>query len=215
MYYQNYDEYIRSILGYPVLTSTNNQFMNMNASTYNYGYTENKPMYSQDIMNLYPEIYKIINPMVCKICESNTKPITKELVEQMTDEIYLNIETDNTFADMNIVNVRVNSENNNKDKNDTKVGNLNNSRKNQISYKSEKRNDNIKEKDISSLNNGNRKEEGARSTHKNPILRDLIKILILNQLLFGNSRHRYHLNQGFNQFTRNPANSENRVYYNY
>ena len=215
MYYQNYDEYIRSILGYPVLTSTNNQFMNMNASTYNYGYTENKPMYSQDIMNLYPEIYKIINPMVCKICESNTKPITKELVEQMTDEIYLNIETDNTFADMNIVNVRVNSENNNKDKNDTKVGNLNNSRKNQISYKSEKRNDNIKEKDISSLNNGNRIEEGARSTHKNPILHDLIKILILNQLLFGNSRHRYHLNQGFNQFTRNPANSENRVYYNY
>jgi hypothetical protein len=215
MYYQNYDEYIRSILGYPVLTSTNNQFMNMNASTYNYGYTENKPMYSQDIMNLYPEIYKIINPMVCKICESNTKPITKELVEQMTDEIYLNIETDNTFADMNIVNVRVNSENNNKNKNDTKVGNLNNSRKNQISYKSEKRNDNIKEKDISSLNNGNRIEEGARSTHKNPILRDLIKILILNQLLFGNSRHRYHLNQGFNQFTRNPANSENRVYYNY
>ena len=215
MYYQNYDEYIRSILGYPVLTSTNNQFMNMNASTYNYGYTENKPMYSQDIMNLYPEIYKIINPMVCKICESNTKPITKELVEQMTDEIYLNIETDNTFADMNIVNVRVNSENNNKDKNDTKVGNLNNSRKNQISYKSEKRNDNIKEKDISSLNNGSRIEEGARSTHKNPILRDLIKILILNQLLFGNSRHRYHLNQGFNQFTRNPANSENRVYYNY
>lgn len=214
MYYQNYDEYIRSILGYPVLTSTNNQYMNMNQSTYNYGYTENKSMYSQDIMNLYPEIYKIINPMVCKICESNTKPITKELVDQMTDEIYLNIETDNTFSDMNIVNVKINAENNNKEKNDSKIGNTNNSRKNQINYKSEKRNDNVKDKDINSMSNS-RIDENTRITYKNPILRDLIKILILNQLLFGNSRTKYHLNQGFNQFARNPINSENRVYYNY
>ena len=45
--------------------------------------------------------------MVCKICEVNTKPITKELIEQMTDEIYLNIESETTLEE-DIVNVRVN-----------------------------------------------------------------------------------------------------------
>ena len=106
MYYQSYEDYIRSILGYPVQTSNNYQ-----TSTYNYSndyeYTANTmPKYSSDVLDLYPEIYKIVNPMVCKICEANTKPITRELVEQMTDEIYLNIEG-NTSLEEDTVNVRV------------------------------------------------------------------------------------------------------------
>ena len=94
MYYQNYEDYIRNILGYPI-----KQNLNINREFYSdtYNYSNNIPKYSSEILNLYPEIYKIINPMVCKICEANSKPITEELLEQMTDEIYLNIE-----GDMNI-----------------------------------------------------------------------------------------------------------------
>ena len=106
MYYQSYEDYIRNILGYPV--PTRNNYQNNTYNNYNdYEYIPNNiPSYSSDILDLYPEIYKIINPMVCKICEANSKPITRELVEQMTDEIYLNIEG-NANLEENTVNVRV------------------------------------------------------------------------------------------------------------
>jgi len=91
MYYQNYEEYMRNVLGYPTEASNTYEMYNYGTMPY-----EN-PVYATidnngDLINLYPEIYKIINPMVCKICESNTKTITRELVDQMTEEIYLNIE---------------------------------------------------------------------------------------------------------------------------
>ena len=83
MYYQNYEDYIRSILGYP--TQAQNTYSNdLNMQ---YEYITQSPRYSSEILELYPEIYKIVNPMVCKICEANTKPITRELIDQMTEEV--------------------------------------------------------------------------------------------------------------------------------
>lgn len=106
MYYQSYEDYIRSILGYPVLTNSSYPNITYDYSD-NYEFNTNiMPRYSNEILDLYPEIYKIINPMVCKICEANTKPITRELLEQMTDEIYLNIEG-NANLDEDTVNVKV------------------------------------------------------------------------------------------------------------
>lgn len=84
MYNETYQEYIRSILGYP----TTKNFEN----TYNYSYMQNDNI---DIEKYYPEIYKLINPMICKKCNENDLPITKELIENMTNDIYFAIESDN------------------------------------------------------------------------------------------------------------------------
>ena len=77
MYYQNYEDYIRSILGYPM---QNNDYSGTydNCSNIRYEYLTAEPRYSDEILNLYPEIYKIINPMVCKICEANKKKKKRE-----------------------------------------------------------------------------------------------------------------------------------------
>lgn len=49
----------------------------------------------------YPEIYKVVYPMVNKACSSNTKPVTSELIDELTDEIYAAVEND-TEININI-----------------------------------------------------------------------------------------------------------------
>ena len=75
MYYQNYEDYIRSILGYPVQNNMGcsvayNSDQTNTYSNANIEYLTSTPRYSNEILDLYPEIYKIVNPMVCKICEA-------------------------------------------------------------------------------------------------------------------------------------------------
>ena len=185
MYFQSYEDYIRTILGYPVQNE-------MSYNTYpncSYEYIE-QPRYSSEIMDLYPDIYKIINPMVCKICKANSKPITRELVEQMTDEIYLNIENDTTIEE-DVVNVRVNlpptkpeSNSNNRQVRTRDLNNENSS--------SKKIRDNRQENvnNVNDLNKvGDSQNRIIRPFRRNNTLRDLIKILILNQLLGGRRPH--------------------------
>ncbi len=79
MYHESYEDYIRSILGYPNYEST---------------YNRNQ----ENVIALescYPEIYKVVYPRICQVCSSNTKPVTEELIEELTDEIYQTIENDN------------------------------------------------------------------------------------------------------------------------
>ncbi len=182
MYFQSYEDYIRTILGYPVQNE-------MSYNTYpncSYEYIE-QPRYSSEIMDLYPDIYKIINPMVCKICKANSKPITRELVEQMTDEIYLNIENDTTIEE-DVVNVRVNlpptKPESNSNNRQVRTRDLNNE-----NISSKKMKDNRQE----NVNNANKVDDSQnriiRPFRRNNTLRDLIKILILNQLLGGRRPH--------------------------
>ena len=192
MYYQNYEDYISSILGYPVQnnmgcslgynTDQTNTYSNANIE-----YLTSMPRYSNEILDLYPEIYKIVNPMVCKICEANTKPITSELIEQMTDEIYLNLESD-TNIDDEIINIRVNLPNSEAEANRNRQVQKN--AQNTSGNTSKRIRDNRQDNSTK-----NRVEETAKATsqpredrqirRRNNTLRDLIKILILNQLLGG------------------------------
>lgn len=80
MYSYSYQEYINNLLGYNLME--NNIDLN---NTYR----------KNDVNNLddyYPEIYKIVYPMVCKSCLYITGEITEELVENLTNEIYDNLE---------------------------------------------------------------------------------------------------------------------------
>lgn len=162
MYNETYDDYIRSILGYPA----RNQFEQYNLEQQEYqGYQEYRnPTFNTNINisgnnveleNSYPEIYKIVYPMIAKKCENiRNSTFTKDDLENMTDEIYYALET----------------------KNETRV-NINLS------------NDVSSTKTSNATNTTNRKPEVKVSETKdekrqiNTGLRDLIQILLIRELL--------------------------------
>ena len=85
MNYDNYEDYMRSVLGY-----VPNTYINSNIPNY-------APQQTQESMeentDLYPEIYKIIYPMIKKTCENlQNQDITKDLIENVTNVVYTNIE---------------------------------------------------------------------------------------------------------------------------
>ena len=100
MYNETYDDYIRSILGYPA----RNQFEQYNQEMPEYqSYQEYRnPTFNTNINisgnnveleNSYPEIYKIVYPMVIKKCENvRSETFSKSDIENMTDEIYYALE---------------------------------------------------------------------------------------------------------------------------
>lgn len=100
MYNETYDDYIRSILGYPA----RNQFEQYNQEMPEYqSYQEYRnPTFNTNINisenNIeleknYPEIYKIVYPMVAKKCENaRSETFSKSDIENMTDEIYYALE---------------------------------------------------------------------------------------------------------------------------
>ena len=72
MYYQNYEDYMRAVLGYPVVGDTyfrNDSF-----------YINQTPTYitETEIDTMYPEIYKLINPIVCSTCDGFSGNITED-----------------------------------------------------------------------------------------------------------------------------------------
>ncbi len=92
---ESFDDYIRSILGYP---NSNNMYMNgiSNHDTISYDTSHN-----EELEACYPEIYKIVYPMISQRCSRVTNPVTKEMIDHMTDEIYSAIEV-NQEINLNI-----------------------------------------------------------------------------------------------------------------
>lgn len=176
MYYQNYEDYMRSVLGYPIDNSyTYDNYMIQNERNY--------PTYDE-MEDLYPEIYRRINPLVCKECDGYTGPITKEVVESMVDRIYSNIEMNNeimininvdnrSMEDKNMINTKEMDNRNSKEKVTT-----NNSK--MVNNEVQKSKDNLRYSEV----------ESRQRRPNNPLLRDLIRILILNRLLRGSFSER-------------------------
>ncbi len=177
MYYQNYEDYMRQILGYPINDSRiyeNYDYRN-NQPTYENTYSS-RNQYAQDLSDeeineYYPEIYKSVYPMVCKVCEANTKPITKELLEKMTDEIYFAIEGTN-----NIVNIRVESPKPENNRSSSSVSNKSSS--NVIRTQ----NTDTRSQKMLSKEENRQVNQVKENRQYNSTLRDLIKILILKRL---------------------------------
>lgn len=99
MYNETYDDYIRSILGYPPISSLNNEYDDYRNQNMNYNMASNmmnansmNTATDTDLESCYPEIYKIVYPMVCKKCDDVRMPVTNEDIENMTDEIYFALE---------------------------------------------------------------------------------------------------------------------------
>ena len=102
-----YEDYMRSVLGYQGMNNYSNTY-NMNYDNYerydSYAVPTMSPMTNnqnmtamsniqmQELENCYPDIYRIIYPMVQRACMQNTRPITREVIETMADEIYFSID---------------------------------------------------------------------------------------------------------------------------
>ena len=148
---QSYDEYIRSILGY----SSNNQ-MDMSYEPYGRNYNNMNAMRNTELEDCYPEIYKVVYPMVKKACQNNTKPLSKDLVEELTDEIYTNMESNEGIQiNINVQNQIENAKNT--------TNNTNTQNRSDVKPKQEPQN-----RQTRPINRG---------------LSDIIKILILRELL--------------------------------
>lgn len=201
MYYKNYEDYMRAVLGYPIerqntYSNYSNNYLQANNTNLvtqymqaenSYTIANNKRYNENDSLNFYPEIYKIVNPMVCKICENNNEPITKELIQKMTDEVYNNLEETETTT---VVNVNA-SFNNSSSKIDSKTNKIENNIQNR-NVKNTQNMQNTKPNSLSTKSDTTSKTKdteniGVRETRqlkpRNNLLRDLIQILILKKLL--------------------------------
>lgn len=138
MNYSNYDEYMRNLVGYPNMRASMSQPMNPSMFSYS-----NMDTYSDDLERMYPETYRVIYPMVCFACDNVRTPVTEEMVDMMTDDIYDRVEAD---------------------------GRIN------IDISVEVRNDPSNSKEMQE----NRQRMPRR---RNRFLRDLIRILLLRELL--------------------------------
>ena len=98
MNYQDYDEYMRSLIGYPNMrTSMAPSMFPMEA-------------YSDDLERMYPEVYRVVYPMVCFACDNIRTPVTEEMLDMMTDDIYDRVEADGRINVDISVEVRNNEE---------------------------------------------------------------------------------------------------------
>ena len=86
-----YEDYMRSVLGYQPVNYDNTY----NMKYYNWEMPNMIAMNDiqiQELENCYPDIYRIIYPMIQKVCSQNTRTITRDLIDSMTDDIYFAIE---------------------------------------------------------------------------------------------------------------------------
>ena len=168
MYDNQYEEYIRSVLGYP---STAN--MNQNQMYQNEYPNPSQVNMRNDLEEFYPEIYKIIYPMVQKACDGNVRANTREEIEKMTDEIYSAIE------DNNQINVNINLGNTVSTTNTNRTQNRNELSKEEIQKKNSEKQE-VENRNI---------ETESRISPRNNNLRDLIKILLIRELLRRRHNH--------------------------
>ena len=152
--YNEYEDYMRSVLGYP----NNNNYYDTYSTEYANDYfpyrAKNSNQFDESkYEDKYPEIYKILKPMIKKSCNSRfIENISNNDLDSMTNEIYNNVE-----QSMDIVNVDITTGSNTV------------------------RNGNMKVSES--------KKEETRSCCGNPSLRDLIKILLIKELIDNTHHH--------------------------
>lgn len=248
MYYQNYEDYMKSVLG----NSYSNEYINQN---YNNPYVSATPSipvnanvmkntnikpkndmqnksnistYNKDmdilekiekIKKMYPEIFVLLMPMVNKIVEENkNKEITVSLIENMTIEIYNNIEDDmmgrkTTMQDNSKLSNTRNNVNTPRIVTSQNSMNVNSRTSMQNSSNIHVANSNVRES--SSLLNSNTQNSKKIG---NPALKDLIKILIINKII-DDLKNQSKSNQGIsynsnvNQNMTNQTPMQNIGYY--
>ena len=249
MYYQNYEDYMKSVLG----NSYSNEYINQN---YNNPYVSATPSipvnanamkntnikpkndmqnksnistYNKDmdilekiekIKKMYPEIFVLLMPMVNKIVEENkNKEITVSLIENMTIEIYNNIEDDMMGRKVESPKQSINIPNTRNTVSNSRLSTTQNSTT-ATSRISSQNNSNIHvakpETRERTLANNNLIQ--CNKKIGNPTLKDLIKILIINKILdnlknLSKQSQMMSYNSNLNQNMTNQMPMQNAGYY--
>ena len=159
MYYQNYEDYMRQVLGYPINDPNIYETYNYsNENTYSSNRVQNN-LTEAEIKALYPDSYNVIYPLVCRACEKNNEPISESVVNKMTDDVYKLIEKNET-----VVNIKIETQNR---------------ESNQVSARQESK------RELTAKRTPIKTESREIRQSNNPLLRDLIRILILQRLFGG------------------------------
>ncbi len=95
---ESYDEYIRSILGYP----NNYNMYNNSQDDYYMPYRNIQNLQNDELENCYPDIYKKVYPIIRNRCSQITEPFSRELIDNLTEDIYSNFEVNNNEVNLNI-----------------------------------------------------------------------------------------------------------------
>ena len=143
MYYQSYEDYLRDLECYRQMPTYNNYYAQ---------YQRNVEIPNDDdVEKLYPDVYKIIYPMVNKACNQHRGKITDDVVSRISNEIYSNLEINEVENDVRIENRNAQA---------TKNTRLESSKT----------------------------ENETRQRRPNNLLRDLVRILVIRELLGGGRR---------------------------
>ena len=165
MYNNPYEQYMRNSLGYNPFPMMNMDQMNMNQMNMMntipemYESEGNFTCNQKSVDDMYPEIYRIVYPMICKACMAVDENVTEDLVSRITNEVYMNVENMEMAGECR--NVSLASVNNKT----TKSDNIN-----------------------TKLVNNSANEVRQETRQRNPLLRDLIRILVLRELIGNPSR---------------------------
>ena len=167
----------------------------INPQMANNGYFPNNS--ELNLEECYPDLYRLLYPMIQKVCMKCTRSLTKEVIDEMVDEVYINF----AGEEGETTQININLSNDVRSGKDTSINNISNSKEavinNVRSSSVSKSNSNASKPISSKLNNVSSSSTTAsrldRSTdetredrqfrQRNPILNDLIRILILRELL--------------------------------
>ena len=141
MGYESYEDYMRSVLGYHNNMNWNCPNMCMNNQTPYQGMFQS----TDDLERMYPDTYRIVHPMVVSACNMASMPVSEEMLDRMTDDIYDRASQDSRIS------IDINIDLESRDDSDSR----------QISEQSRQR----------------------RPRRRNRFFRDLIRILLLRELL--------------------------------
>ncbi|MBE5806011.1 MAG: hypothetical protein E7313_04790 [Clostridiales bacterium] len=186
MIYNSYDEYMKEVLGHSELSNNIYNTRGMYPIDYNKQFKyENMCNNNAFCVNeqMYPEIYKIIKPLVYDVCQKNNKPITEETIKEMVEHVYSNVIKNVVVQNVLNLNIEVNRniDDENKVKQEAEQSKCNYSRINN-NIKTE-----IKNKETYSCCDNDSVFNSRKL--KNKLLEDLIHILVLNEL--SNNRNYY------------------------
>lgn len=158
-----YEDYMQNLLGYP-MRQYQNTYDEQNFNPYGNFYETNfqrqewrNSVSSDELESCYPEIYNVVYPMVRKVCMSNTMPINQTVIDNMVNEISTNLEANGTIE----LNINLNNQ-------------VMENRKADSSTES-----NSQERENRSSEN----ESSNRQIRRNPFVNDLIRILVIRELL--------------------------------
>ena len=175
MYYQNYDDYMRDVFYF-------NQMPNQNwGYPYNNGYNAGIPMgmnpnsnMNQNLNNMYPSIYRIVQPVVSRVVTGNNYGyMTEDNLNSVVDTVFNIVENDvmenSSTSESSSINQTQRTANTNS------TGNSNSANPS-----------------ISNPVTSSRSAENNQCS-KN-LLKDLIKILVIKEILNRNNIRRFNNN---------------------